>query len=243
MKILTELRLPSLAGICLIGIVLISFSCKKEGENKNNHLPKANFIITPARGDVNTTINFDAGIVDDLEDPASILEVRWDWNRDYIFDTDFSVDKSASHQYNAVGVYFPFMEVRDTKGLTDTIKKMVVIVSDLSNQPPDIPFYITPPEWQTWMDETVIFKWTCTDPEDDPLTYDIWIGRNRTSLVLLRSGITTFNLVDGVPQYETTISGFRFNTDYYWQIGAKDIVGNYTVGLISKFTKKPEGAK
>lgn len=243
MKIISELKLPSLALLYLVIVVVLASGCKKDGENNNNHLPRADFALSPSRGDVNTTIDFDAGLVSDNEDPVSLLEVRWDWNKDKIFDTEFSTVKTASYQYDAVGVYFPFMEVRDTRGMTDTLKKMVVIVSDLSNMPPDFPTYITPPEWQGWMDETVEFKWTCTDPEGDPLTYDIWIGKSRTSLALLRSGITSFTLVDGIPQYETTISGFMYNTDYFWQIGAKDIVGNYTVGMISKFTTRPEGVK
>lgn len=230
--------------LALLGfaILIVNAGCKKDGDNTENHLPIAYYSLAPARGDVNTPIGFNANTVTDHEDPVSSLEVRWDWNQDHIYDTPFSTDKIATHQYDAVGVYFPMMEVRDSKGMTDTIKKMVVIVSDLSNMPPDIPAYLTPPEWQTWMDQTIIFKWTCTDPENDPLTFDIWIGTSRTSLNLARGGITTFNLVDGEIQYETTLTGFRFDQDYFWQIGAKDTAGNYTVGLISKFSTRPANA-
>ncbi|MBL7904493.1 MAG: PKD domain-containing protein [Bacteroidales bacterium] len=228
---------------CLILAVLPFYGCKKDGENIKNHLPKADFEVDPGRGDVNTVFNFDASSVTDVEDPTSALEIRWDWNRDKIFDTEFSTNKTASHQYSQVGIYRPLVEVRDSKGMTDTLKQLIVVVSDLSNRPPEIPLYITPPEWQDWMDVSVIFKWTCTDPDGDPLTYDIWIGRSRTSLELRQSGITDFNLVDNVPQFETTVSGFSYDTDYYWQIGARDVAGNYTVGLISKFSTRPVGNK
>ena len=221
-------------------IITLNSGCTKDGNNTENHLPVAYFSLAPARGDINTSIVFNANTVSDHEDPVTDLEVRWDWNLDHIYDTPYSTEKIISHQYDAMGIYFPMMEVRDSKGMTDTIKKMVVIVSDLSNMPPDIPYYLTPPEWQTWMDPTIIFKWTCTDPENDPLSFDIWIGTSRTSLNLARSGITTFNLVNGEVQYETTLSGFRYDQDYFWQIGAKDSAGNYTVGLISKFTTRPE---
>ncbi|MHC1775105.1 MAG: hypothetical protein AB9834_06770 [Lentimicrobium sp.] len=243
MKRHIDIQLNSVYVLFLISILVIVTSCEIDGTNTQNHLPVADYVVSPLRGDVNTVFDFNASTVSDLEDPVSLLEIRWDWNKDNVYDTEFSTEKVTTYQYNAVGVYFPMIEVRDTQGMTDTIKQMIVVVSDLSNQPPDIPFYITPPEWQDWMDETVIFKWTCTDPENDPLTYDIWIGKSRTSLSLKQSGITTFNTVDGVPQYETTLSGFNYNTDYYWQIGAKDIAGNYTVGLISKFTTRPEGGK
>ncbi|MFH1120091.1 MAG: hypothetical protein V1775_09710 [Bacteroidota bacterium] len=219
--------------------LLLTFSCKKDGVNSENHLPVASYSLAPSRGDVNTAILFNAGSVSDFEDQVSSLEVRWDWNQDNIFDTPYSTEKVATYQYESIGVYFPMLEVRDSKGMTDTTRKMVVIVSDLSNQPPDRPTYLTPPEWQTWMDQTIIFKWTCSDPENDPLSFDIWIGKSINSLQIARSGITTFNVVDGEVQYETTLSGFRFDQDYYWQIGAKDPVGNYTVGWTWKFTTRP----
>lgn len=244
MKRHSDLYLKFLFIVLVSSIVFIDISCeKKDGVNTKNYMPVADYTVSPLRGDVNTVFDFNASTVSDQEDPVSLLEIRWDWNKDKIYDTEFSTEKVATHQYNTTGVYFPMIEVRDTRGMSDTIKQMIVVVSDLSNQPPDIPFYITPPEWQGWMDETIIFKWTCTDPENDPLTYDIWIGKSRTSLSLKQSGITTFNTVDGVPQYETTLSGFSYNSDYYWQIGAKDVAGNYTVGLISKFTTRPEGVK
>ncbi len=226
---------------CLILALLPFYGCKKDGENIKNHLPKADFEVDPGRGDVNTVFNFDASSVSDVEDPTSALEIRWDWNRDKIFDTEFSTNKTASHQYGQVGIYRPLVEVRDSKGMTDTLKQLIVVVSDLTNRPPDIPLYITPPEWQDWMDVSVVFKWTCTDPDGDALTYDIWTGRSRTSLELRQSNITDFNLVDNVPQYETTLSGFLYDTDYYWQIGARDVAGNYTVGMISKFSTRPAG--
>lgn len=227
----------------VVFLLLVAGGCKKEGKNTENHLPLADFTVAPTRGNLNTVFDFDASSVSDNEDPVSNLEVRWDWTHNKSYDTDYSTTKTASYQYGSVGVYFPMLEVRDTHGMTDTIKKMVVVVNDLSNMPPDIPEYITPPEWQTWMDSTIDFKWTCTDPENDPLSFDIWIGQSRTSLAIARSGITTYNLVDGVKVFEVTLNGFAFDRDYFWQIGAKDTAGNYTVGIISKFTTRPANSK
>lgn len=81
-------------------------SVAKNGINKQNPLPLANYVVSPLRGDVNTVFDFDAGTVSDFEDPVSILEVRWDWNKDKLYDTDLSTLKTTTHQYNTVGVYF-----------------------------------------------------------------------------------------------------------------------------------------
>jgi|GEM_PF-668606 len=232
------IRTLRFTAIILAGF-LVSPSCTKESPNTENHLPKAKFTLTPDRGAITTVFNFNADSVSDFEDPSSLLEVRWDWNHDKIFDTEFTTEKSATHAYNAVGVYFPLMEVRDTKGMTDTVKNLVVVVSDTNNRPPDEPIYITPPEWQTWMDQTIIFKWTCNDFDNDPVQFDIWIGTSREFLSIWQGGITDFNLVDGVKQFEITLAGFKFNCDYYWQIGARDPAGNYTMGKIWKFTTRP----
>lgn len=238
MKLKTGLKLILLAVPAILFLLFVS-GCSKDGENRQNHLPKATYTFTPNRGDVNSVILFNADSVSDYEDPTSALEVRWDWTNDKTFDTEYSTIKTATHQFDAVGIYFPLLEVIDKEGMTDTIKRMVVIVSDLSNQPPDMPLYVTPPDWQTWMDREVVFKWTCTDPENDPLVFDIWVGQSRTALNIAKSGINTFNLENGVEVYETTLSGFRFDKDYFWMIGAKDVVGNYTVGSIYKFTTRP----
>lgn len=236
----TSFRYPPV----LVIVVLVCFSmlagCKKEAGNTLNHLPYASFTVSPDRVQVNTIINFDSDSVSDFEDPKSVLQVRWDFDNNNIFETEYSLNKTTTHSYSAIGVYFPKLEVRDLGGMTDTIKKMVVVVSDLSNQPPDMPYYISPPNWQTWMEPTITFKWTCKDPENDPLSFDIWIGVNSTSMAIKKSGITTFTMVGLEAQYETTLSGFLFQKEYYWQIAARDIAGNYTPGRIWRFITRPE---
>jgi len=228
--------------ILLAGLLCnpILSGCKKDIPNSQNHLPKASFYASPDRVEVNTLVNFDADSVSDAEDANAVLKVRWDFENDNIYDTELSTSKTTSHTYSALGVYLPKLEVLDTGGMTDTVKRMVVVVSDLSNLPPDMPVYITPPNWQTWMEPTIIFQWTCTDPENDSLSFDILIGQNVNTLNLAESDITNFVLIDNVVTFTTTLSSFKFNQDYYWQIAAKDIVGNYTPGRIWKFTTRPE---
>lgn len=215
-------------------------ACGKDEQNTTNHLPVASYTVNTYRGDVNTVFQFDASLVSDLEDPTEMLEIRWDMNNNGVYDTEFSTTKFITHQYSQSGLYFPVMQVRDTKGMTDSILKMVVVVTDLNNQPPDKPIYLTPPDWQTWMEPTVVFKWTCTDPENDPLTFDLWIGRSIESMQPAQTGITTFEIIDQTTVFVTTLSGFGFDQNFYWQVFARDIAGNYTPGYIWRFTTRPE---
>lgn len=225
-------------------IVLISggiFSgCKKDSENTENHLPVARFTVLPDRVEVNMPVTFIADSVYDKEDTYAVLEIRWDFDNNRIFETEFSTEKTNTYTYTQLGVYFPKLEVRDTKGQLDTLKKMVVVVSDLANLPPYGLNYLTPPDWQTWMEPTIDFKWTCSDPENDPLSFDIWVGKNVSTMKIVRYDITTFTMVGEEKQFETTLAGFSFNQDYYWQIAAKDVAGNYTPGPIWRFTTRPE---
>lgn len=224
--------------LIIISLVL-TYSCSKEDNNSQNHMPRAAFSVIPVRAEAGDTIYFDAGIVTDKEDPLEKLEVQWSWDAGISY-TPYSFQKTSTHIYSTEGVYFPKLRVRDSKSLTDTTKNMVVIVHDLANLPPNIPILIFPPEWQTWVNPNIIFKWKSgNDPENDTLTFDLWVGTSINDLRLIREDVNTYDLVESEKVYTTTVSGFLNNQDYYWQVAAKDPNGNYTPGRIWKFTTEP----
>ncbi len=213
--------------------------CKKDNTNTQNHLPTAAFSVIPERAEPGDTILFDANIVTDKEDPVENLQVQWSWYGDYNY-TPYSSVKTAKYSYDTVGVYFPQLRVIDTYDLTDTLNGMVVIVHDLNNLPPTIPVQLFPPEWQEWVELTQTFKWKeGTDPENDVMSFDLWLGKSKNTMRIVKSDITTFNMVDGEKIYETTVSGMSPGQDYYWQVAAKDPNGNYTRGWIWKFVTRP----
>ena len=93
--------------------------------------PDAEFTVTPSFGDTSTLFVLDATGSSDLEDDASVLEYRWDWEGDGIWDTDWSLDEDATHQYLAADTYTVMLEVRDTGGLVGSASEDVV-VSDVA---------------------------------------------------------------------------------------------------------------
>lgn len=61
----------------------------------------------------------------DAEDVTELLEVRWDWEGDGVWDTEWSTTKAAIHTYPAPGDYVVALEVRDTEGLMNRTEKKV----------------------------------------------------------------------------------------------------------------------
>ncbi|MCX6226259.1 MAG: PKD domain-containing protein [Bacteroidia bacterium] len=92
-----------------------------------NTMPNADFSITPDSGTIETEFTFDASISIDAEDSLDQLEVRWDWNNDNIYDTEFSTVKVFKRKFNEPGTYIVKLQVRDSGGLTDTKARLVTI--------------------------------------------------------------------------------------------------------------------
>jgi hypothetical protein len=89
--------------------------------------PVASFGVTPASGDTNTLFAFDASQSTDSEDQSSLLHVRWDWNSDHVWDTAWSGDKLATHEFTAPGIYSVRLQVMDTQGWTSTSEMQVMV--------------------------------------------------------------------------------------------------------------------
>lgn len=99
-------------------------------------VPTASFIITPATGTIDTVFIFDASACSDHEDPVADLQVKWDWEGDGSWDTEYRTDKTAVHQYFMPGTYTVRLEVRDTSGLTFTTEQTLTVLPSSEEIPP-----------------------------------------------------------------------------------------------------------
>ena len=86
----------------------------------SNQPPTATFIAGSIYGNLTTEFYFDAGAVRDDEDFYNVLEVRYDFDSDGVYDTDYSMTKTASHFYGVAGDFTITMQVKDSGGLTAT---------------------------------------------------------------------------------------------------------------------------
>ncbi|MBI4834070.1 MAG: PQQ-binding-like beta-propeller repeat protein [Planctomycetes bacterium] len=90
---------------------------------QNNTAPTASFTLL-VTSETSTTISIqaNASASSDVQDNVASLQVRWDWNSDGVWDTNYSTTKTATVQFNKpmVQVRTVTLQVLDTGGLTSS---------------------------------------------------------------------------------------------------------------------------
>ncbi len=103
----------------------MSVRCIRDAANTP---PTANFFINPTQGTTENTFVLNASGCTDAETITLDLEVRWDFDGDGTWDTDFSKSKVINHQYSLAKAYSARMEVKDSGELTDEQIQTVSVV-------------------------------------------------------------------------------------------------------------------
>ncbi|MBN2425183.1 MAG: hypothetical protein JXR46_09850 [Calditrichaceae bacterium] len=124
---MTKLTFSILFTLCLFCI-----HCSDSGTNSDNGntAPVASFTITPDSGSTTTLFEFDASGCSDTEDELSSLSVRWDWESDDTWDTEYSSVKQITYKFNAQGYYTVRLEVKDSGNLTHTATRQISVTED-----------------------------------------------------------------------------------------------------------------
>lgn len=79
--------------------------------------PLARIDVSPEQGSPDTIFTFDASGSLDTATAAEDLQVRWDWEGDGVWDTDYATVKTATHQFATVATYAVHLQVKDADGL------------------------------------------------------------------------------------------------------------------------------
>jgi len=133
--------------LSLLAVSIIIFqSCKKD-DPKVTTAPTAAFTVSPTSGTTNTIFTFDALGCTDNEDPTSVLKVRWDFDGDGNWDTDWETTKTIEHQHSIESTYNVLLEVQDTDGLTDQETQIIMVSNASSGVAPALIGY-----FQNWAD-------------------------------------------------------------------------------------------
>src|SRR5437870_2292984 len=98
--------------------------------------PVAQFAITPTSPQVDAMVTFDASA---STSSNGVLEARWDWEEDGVWDTAWSTTLSAGHAFSATGTYSIRLEVRDAGGLSDFIARSVIVIGPQGGGTPGAP--------------------------------------------------------------------------------------------------------
>ena len=109
---------------------------------------------------------------------------------------------------------------------SNTTEGAVWSFTTIENYTPEQPSSPIPEDGAVNQSLETDLSWTCTDPEGDPLTYDIYFGTESTPPILITG------------QVETTceLETLEYNTEYFWKIVAHDDHSNTTEGLVWSFT-------
>lgn len=147
---------------------------------------------TPASGGTSTVFSFTVSAFDPDADGVS---VTWQFG-----DGATASGSTASHQYTAPGTYSVLVEVRDTRGGSES-SSFDVAVSSLGNSPPTASFAITSATGGTAPFTLNVSGAASSDPEGDPLTYQWNWGDGTTG-----SGVNAGHVYNGAGPYDVTLT-------------------------------------
>lgn len=125
-----------------------------------NTAPTAVLSVDPLEGTSGTKFTFDASDSSDDQYLSSYLKVRWDFEGDGTYDTEFSTTKSTTHYYEDAGTYDVTVEVEDPEGQTATASMTITV---LSNTAPSANFSVSPEEEGTY---STLFSFDASDSSD-----------------------------------------------------------------------------
>ncbi|MFH6935107.1 MULTISPECIES: carboxypeptidase regulatory-like domain-containing protein [unclassified Flavobacterium] len=100
-------------------------------------------------------------------------------------------------------------------------------VSTANNKPPEIPTLTAPLDNATSQALSLDLTWTSTDPEKDPMTFQVTVKNGTTDEVKTYSDLKATTL---------KITGLDYSTKYYWQVSANDGINKPTNSAITSFT-------
>ncbi len=101
-----------------------------------------------------------------------------------------------------------------------------------TNVPPNPPSNPIPTNGASGVGIDADLSWTCSDPDGDPVTYDIYFGTTNPPTTKVSSSQSGTTYDPGTMSY---------STPYYWQIIAWDNYGLSTAGPIWSFTTQSSG--
>ncbi len=131
--------------------------------------------------------------------------------------------------------YFWQVVVTDTNGLSNENSPVwSFTTTSSSNSNPNRAVAITPSPGATTEDKPVI-SWNCTDPDNDTLTYDLYLSRTQPFTLehVVASDISETSW--------TQTTSLTSGAEYFWQVIAKDPYGGKSVSDVFNFWVRASG--
>ncbi|WP_051962952.1 PQQ-binding-like beta-propeller repeat protein [Mesoaciditoga lauensis] len=105
--------------------------------------------------------------------------------------------------------------------------KTITFTATFIDNPPNTPLLLAPLNKQKIQDvKEVLLKWKDSDPDEDPLVYDIYFGKEKNPPLLLSNYTSTSYKLEKID----------YASKYYWKVVAKDPFGKSSSSQIWSFT-------
>jgi len=214
------------------GYLIVAVAGGKGPDNTAPNKPSAP--SGPTSGETDTSYTYSTSTTDPEGDD---IKYGWDW------DGDGNVDEwtgwyssgetaSVSHSWGNTGTYNVKVKTYDGDKYSTWSNALTVTISS-ANNPPNKPSSPSPSDGATGVSISTDLSWSCSDPDGDSLTYDVYFGTDSSpdSGELVSSGQSTASYDPGTLSYSTT---------YYWKIVAHDGNGGTTEGSVWSFTTQSQ---
>ena len=132
----------------------------------------------------------------------------------------YAFRQNGRSDYNSLGAGYCMIT-------PDSVNTIELQGSGSGTQPPNEPSSPFPADLQTGALRNTTLQWSCTDPQNYPLKYDVLLGTTVLSMQTIAVDVTIPIFIPGT---------LLANTTYYWYIVAKDNYGNSMPGPTWQFT-------
>ena len=126
----------------ILYMVVITCSNNSTSPKDSVNIDFASYSVSPDSGDTYTLFTFTAMSSSHVDDTHSIKWIRWDWESDGIWDTDFTSEKTITHTFSKSGIISVSLEAIDTMGIKDKFSSAIIITQ--GNKAPYAEFWISP---------------------------------------------------------------------------------------------------
>jgi uncharacterized protein (TIGR02145 family) len=196
--------------------------------NGQNHTPSAPVLTTPAAytSGVQATNGLNWQAATDVDGDVLVYDVYLGTTSNL---TTPVVTGTSSLQYlpsltNGVTYYWKVV-VHDGHGGSASSPVWSFMAK---NNAPGVPVLVSPANNTVLTTATTVLTWNAaTDPDNDPVVYDVYLDKGTQAAVRVASGLTTLSY---------TTPAISNNTAYYWKIVARDLLGAETASNINTFT-------
>ena len=115
----------------LISMIFILSLCIQGCTPLDNQSPVLEIVMSPPMGDSTTVFYFDASATYDNSTPQWQIEVRWDFNNDNQWVTDYSIKKTSTYRFSGNCTHKVICEARDEAGNTSKLTSEVIVMTVL----------------------------------------------------------------------------------------------------------------